>query len=462
MKVIRKTQSSMFGMSGLLVALALALTLAAPVQAQEREYYITIAPPDKLGQPQLPTTASTAFGTNDRGDVVGSFTEGTGQNAVTHGFLLSKGEFTVIDFPGAQSTIARGINYRGDIIGSYRLPGDPALGSRGFLRTITGEFVNVRYPGHSWETLQRILPDGTILGCRHDQDQMVSMRGVRIGRDGASEIDAFSSMNNGATPDLRRTVGWWVDMMLNAPQGQTQGYIIQDGVFTPFMVPGSNGTQAWDVNLGGAIVGQYNVGTTVRGFLRTEDGDQATYTTIHYRGATTTRAFGINARGDIVGNYVLDGVTRAFLAPEVTTRTRVRTLIEAVSYFVRLHYLDFLNREPDEGGWAFWSAQILQCAGDAQCIDRKRLDVSRAFFYSGELITRDPRLAANLRGTGSYNEAFVEWCYRTYLQREPDSEGFNFWVNKLNSRIPNVTDADYTEMIRAFITSAEYQARLAR
>jgi len=146
----------------------------------------------------------------------------------------------------------------------------------------------------------------------------------------------------------------------------------------------------------------------------------------------------------------------------VTTRTRVRSLIEAVSHFVRLHYLDFLNREPDEGGWAFWSAQILQCDGDAQCIDRKNLDVSRAFFYSGEFITRDARLAANLRGTRTYNEAFVEWCYRTYLQREPDSEGFNFWVSKLNSRIPNVTDADYTEMIRAFIISAEYQARLAR
>jgi probable HAF family extracellular repeat protein len=307
MKVIRKTLSSMSGISGLLAVLALVLTLVAPVRAQGREYK-TIAPPG--------TRSSTAFGINDRGDVVGTFVD---QDFVQHGFLLSKGEFiTVIDFPGAQGTIARGINPRGEIVGNYRLPGDPAVAARGFLRTKKGEFVNVRYPGHSWEVAQRILPDGTIVGCRHDHDQMESMRGVAIGSDGASEIDAFGSMNNGATPGLELIVGFWFNMMDN----QTQGYMIEDGVFTSFMVPGSNSTAAWDVNPDGAIVGVYSVGTTVRGFLRTEggdddDSDEVTYTTIYYPGSTVTRAFGINPRGDIVGNYVLGGVTYAFLAREV-------------------------------------------------------------------------------------------------------------------------------------------------
>ena len=306
MKVIRKTLSSMSGISGLLAVLALVLTLVAPVRAQEREY-TTIAPPG--------ARSSTAFGINARGDVVGTFVD---QSFVQHGFLLSKGEFTVIDFPGAQGTIARGINPRGEIVGSYLLPGDPGVAARGFLRTKKGEFVNVRYPGHSWEVAQRILPDGTIVGCRHDHDQMESMRGVTIGKGGASEIDAFGSMNNGATPGLELIVGFWFNMMDN----QQQGYMIEDGVFTSFMVPGSNSTAAWDVNPDGAIVGVYSVGTTVRGFLRTEDGDddesdEVTYTTIHYPGSTVTRAFGINPRGDIVGNYVLGGVTYAFLAREV-------------------------------------------------------------------------------------------------------------------------------------------------
>jgi len=317
MKITRKTLSSMFGISGLLAVAVCVLTLVAPVRAQEREY-TTIVPPDDLGNPQLATTASTAFGINARGDVVGTFTEGIGQNSVQHGFLLSKGEFTVIDFPGAQSTIARGINPRGDIVGSYRLPGDLPVATRGFLRTKEGEFVNVHYPGHSWEIAQRILPNGTIVGCRHDHDQMATMRGVTIGRDGASEIDAFGSMNNGATPGLELIVGFWFNMMDN----QTQGYMIEDGVFTSFMVPDSNATQAWDVNPDGAIVGVYSVGTVVRGFLRTEDGDdgdsdEATYATIHYPGSTATRAFGINSSGDIVGSYTVGGVTRAFIAREV-------------------------------------------------------------------------------------------------------------------------------------------------
>jgi hypothetical protein len=38
---------------------------------------------------------------------------------VTHGFLLSGGEFTSIDFPGASGTVASGINPRGDIVGFY-------------------------------------------------------------------------------------------------------------------------------------------------------------------------------------------------------------------------------------------------------------------------------------------------------------------------------------------------------
>ncbi|MEO8435367.1 MAG: hypothetical protein ABI596_10775 [Pyrinomonadaceae bacterium] len=268
--------------------------LGLKAEAQEREY-IRIAPEG--------ARSSTAFGINPRGDIVGSFVD---QNSVTHGFLLSKGELTVIDFPGAAGTIARGISPSGKIVGSYWLTEDPLVASRGFLRTKKGEFVEVRYPGHSWEIAQRILPNGTILGCRHDTDQMATMRGVTIGKDGPLEIEAFGSMNNGATPDLRVIVGFWFNMMDN----QQESYKIEDGVFTPFMKPGSNLTNAWDINPDGVIVGVYRVGSTVRGFVRTGDS----YATIHYPGSTVTRTFGINDSGDVVGNYMLAGATYAYLA----------------------------------------------------------------------------------------------------------------------------------------------------
>lgn len=57
--------------------------------------------------------------------------------------------------------------------------------------------------------------------------------------------------------------------------------------------------------------------------------------------------------------------------------------IDDASFFVRQHYLDFLNREPDPSGLAFWINQITSC-GDAACIASKRVTVSAAFFLSGE------------------------------------------------------------------------------
>jgi uncharacterized protein (TIGR03118 family) len=57
--------------------------------------------------------------------------------------------------------------------------------------------------------------------------------------------------------------------------------------------------------------------------------------------------------------------------------------IDDASFFVRQHYLDFLDREPDPAGQAFWINQITSC-GDPTCVDQKRVNVSAAFFFSGE------------------------------------------------------------------------------
>ncbi|MFL6521226.1 MAG: TIGR03118 family protein [Chthoniobacterales bacterium] len=58
--------------------------------------------------------------------------------------------------------------------------------------------------------------------------------------------------------------------------------------------------------------------------------------------------------------------------------------IDGSGFFVRQHYLDFLNREPDASGFAFWQNEIDSCGGDAQCIEVKRINVSAAFFLSIE------------------------------------------------------------------------------
>ena len=55
--------------------------------------------------------------------------------------------------------------------------------------------------------------------------------------------------------------------------------------------------------------------------------------------------------------------------------------------FVGQHYHDFLSRQADGDGQAFWANQLAACAGDAACLDRKREDVSAAFFLLIEFQT---------------------------------------------------------------------------
>ncbi|HLO00409.1 MAG TPA: CHRD domain-containing protein, partial [Pyrinomonadaceae bacterium] len=58
--------------------------------------------------------------------------------------------------------------------------------------------------------------------------------------------------------------------------------------------------------------------------------------------------------------------------------------IDDPAFFVRQHYLDFLNREPDAPGLAFWTNQITSCGADAACVEVRRINVSAAFFLSIE------------------------------------------------------------------------------
>jgi uncharacterized protein (TIGR03118 family) len=62
----------------------------------------------------------------------------------------------------------------------------------------------------------------------------------------------------------------------------------------------------------------------------------------------------------------------------------VNNPVDTSSFFVRQHYLDFLNREPDTAGLNFWINEIESCGGDAVCREVKRINVSAAFFLSIE------------------------------------------------------------------------------
>ena len=58
--------------------------------------------------------------------------------------------------------------------------------------------------------------------------------------------------------------------------------------------------------------------------------------------------------------------------------------VDNSTFFVRQHYLDFLNREPDTSGLNFWVNEIESCGANAACREVKRINVSAAFFLSIE------------------------------------------------------------------------------
>ena len=76
--------------------------------------------------------------------------------------------------------------------------------------------------------------------------------------------------------------------------------------------------------------------------------------------------------------------------------------IDEAQFFVRQHYLDFLNREPDAPGLAFWVNQITSCGAVADCIQARRVSVSAAFFLSIEF--QETGLVAYLTHQAAFGE----------------------------------------------------------
>lgn len=102
---------------------------------------------------------------------------------------------------------------------------------------------------------------------------------------------------------------------------------------------------------------------------------------------------------------------------------------------LRLYYV-FFDREPDVGGARYW-------------IDRSRNDlgyVEIAAFFAASPEFNDTY------GTLT-NAEFVTLLYRNSLEREPDGEGFEFWVDQLDQGLRS-----RAEVVRQFGFSPEFVA----
>lgn len=106
------------------------------------------------------------------------------------------------------------------------------------------------------------------------------------------------------------------------------------------------------------------------------------------------------------------------------------------SQFVNRLYENILLRQPDSGGYNYWTGQL-----NSGSMTRPQLAL--AFLQSSEF--------QNL--TAIQNRVNVSLMYFDMLRRQADQDGFNYWVNVLNSGTP------LTDVISQFLASPEYQGR---
>jgi len=146
---------------------------------------------------------------------------------------------------------------------------------------------------------------------------------------------------------------------------------------------------------------------------------------------------------------------------QVTVPGSPSNAIDDQRYFVRMHYYDYLNREPDNGGLNAWTNYILGCGNDAACRQTRRITTARGFMESGEFRRKvggafNPAFPGP--GFTAYNAEYVRQCYIVYLKRNPgdvtnpSNEAYG-WYNFL------AQSGDYNTTIHGFIYSGEYRNR---
>jgi len=111
-------------------------------------------------------------------------------------------------------------------------------------------------------------------------------------------------------------------------------------------------------------------------------------------------------------------------------------LIDDSGFFVRQHYLDFLAREPDPGGQAYWANEINSCGGDPACVRTRRIGVSGAFFVESEFQQTGSFVYRMYTGAYGRRPTFVEFSTdRSQVVSGPDLEQTkqnfaNEWVTR--------------------------------
>lgn len=296
-------------------SLVLGLALGSPAAAQT---YTTIDPPGSV--------FTGAFGINDIGQIVGRYADATGIN---HGFLLSNGDYSSFDVPGASGfTDPAGINSKGQIVGSYLLNNV----SHGFLLS-GATFTTIDPPGAHGSGASGINRNGDIVGS-YAQNHLFSPNTAATNGTGHGFLLKGGVFTTIDFPGATYTEAWRIDDAGNiigryqTGDGKYRIYLLSNGTFTSItVVPGSVQTAFFELggfNLNGDIAAAYCSSTPCpwgfQGFFKTNGIvhgfllSGGVYTTIDFPGATASGVFGLDSFDDIVGTYIdSSGTVHGFL-----------------------------------------------------------------------------------------------------------------------------------------------------
>jgi hypothetical protein len=120
-----------------------------------------------ITDPEAPGTSLTAAAINDYGQVAGLYTNPA--NGTTDGFYLHGRHFTDLAVPGASSTQALGLNNRGEVVGFYTVGTGSSAVTHGFTWTARHGFRTVDDPnGIGTTTVNGVNDRGQLVGFYTD------------------------------------------------------------------------------------------------------------------------------------------------------------------------------------------------------------------------------------------------------------------------------------------------------
>jgi len=251
---------------------------------------------------------------------------------------------------------------------------------------------------------------------------------------------AFQRSSPSATPPATSTVQF---------QGQNA-----DGSFTA--TEGSTSVTITVMRTGdtsGAAVVDYSA---TSGSASERSDFATTIGTLRFAAGETTRSFTIAlvddgfAETDETVNLTLSTPTGAALGALSNTTLTIQdndqaaatsNPIDVPETFVRQHYIDFLNREPEQAGFNSWVNLLRNCpAGDTRC---DRIEVSAAFFRSQEF---------QLKGY------FVIRFHLAALGRLPTYSEFVRDTQRINGATADEVFANQTAYTNEFVTRPDFRA----